>query len=488
MLRRLATIVALLACVGLAARRCLDFVPNTIDDAWITFRYADNLAHGLGFVFNEGERVEGTSSLLLTIMLVPVRWFGGDPLAAARANGVASFVGLIVGAYAFVKPHGAMLGLAAAAMVASSTSLAYYAMSGLETTMFAGLTFAATAMFIREPRGRWAYVAGLAALARPEGAWLFAVLWLSARRTGWAEVRRFAVVYGPALALRVAYFGALVPNTVLAKGGHPVPGAPVAIHHVVEFATALGPAVITAVSAVLGRPTRRAAVVLLLVVLFPVAVDALDAGGDWMPFARLLTPAIAPAACLAALGAAALGSRWSPLWLVSVALWVAAQALATSPPHDVSPMEAYRVDLGRRLATVARPDDLLATDMAGIIPYYSGLPTLDMNGLTDRHIATEGEPYGPMGKIDRAYVISRRPTFIQTNNVGEVRALFAEPTFPRDAYAAVITRPYQVALGRGLRDRKLLVVRKDRHGFAELAAALDGAVFVDLEHELMLEP
>src|SRR5262245_7083765 len=33
--------------------------PRTVDDAFITFRYAENLAEGAGPVFNPGERVEG---------------------------------------------------------------------------------------------------------------------------------------------------------------------------------------------------------------------------------------------------------------------------------------------------------------------------------------------------------------------------------------------------------------------------------------------
>ena len=41
----------------------------TLDDALITYRYAENLAEGHGFVFNEGERVLGTTTPLLTLLL-----------------------------------------------------------------------------------------------------------------------------------------------------------------------------------------------------------------------------------------------------------------------------------------------------------------------------------------------------------------------------------------------------------------------------------
>src|SRR5439155_3954388 len=49
-------VAILLLALALAHIRYLWFV---CDDAYITFRYASNLAHGLGPVWNAGERVEG---------------------------------------------------------------------------------------------------------------------------------------------------------------------------------------------------------------------------------------------------------------------------------------------------------------------------------------------------------------------------------------------------------------------------------------------
>src|SRR5450759_412222 len=39
------------------------------DDPFITYRYAANLQHGLGFVYNSGERVLSTTTPLFTILL-----------------------------------------------------------------------------------------------------------------------------------------------------------------------------------------------------------------------------------------------------------------------------------------------------------------------------------------------------------------------------------------------------------------------------------
>lgn len=45
-----------------------------VDDAWITFHYANNLATKGELVFNEGERVEGISNLLWTLVLALFSW------------------------------------------------------------------------------------------------------------------------------------------------------------------------------------------------------------------------------------------------------------------------------------------------------------------------------------------------------------------------------------------------------------------------------
>src|SRR5215212_3588570 len=42
---------------------------SVMDDAYISFRYAYNLVEGHGLVFNEGEYVEGYTSLLWTLLM-----------------------------------------------------------------------------------------------------------------------------------------------------------------------------------------------------------------------------------------------------------------------------------------------------------------------------------------------------------------------------------------------------------------------------------
>ena len=72
----------------------LSYGLNVQDDAFISYRYAQNLVDGHGLVFNPGERVEGITNLLWTIGLAGVIRLGGDPLLASVLAGVLGALGL----------------------------------------------------------------------------------------------------------------------------------------------------------------------------------------------------------------------------------------------------------------------------------------------------------------------------------------------------------------------------------------------------------
>src|SRR4051794_35113210 len=57
------------------------FSTYQVDDAFIVYRYARNLATGAGFVFNPGEQVEGVTCFLWTVLLAGVHG-SGLPLPA----------------------------------------------------------------------------------------------------------------------------------------------------------------------------------------------------------------------------------------------------------------------------------------------------------------------------------------------------------------------------------------------------------------------
>jgi hypothetical protein len=70
------------------------------------------------------------------------------------------------------------------------------------------------------------------------------------------------------------------------------------------------------------------------------------------------------------------------------------RTFATGP----NPAATYMIDLGKALRAASDSSEVLATDMAGRVPYFSRLRTVDMFGLCDKYIAHHGTPALQYGK------------------------------------------------------------------------------------------
>ncbi|BDI30443.1 hypothetical protein CCAX7_24940 [Capsulimonas corticalis] len=211
----------------------------SVDDAFITYRYASNLAAGHGPVFNIGQRVEGFSSplhLLLSAMLLTVApsvdiLFKGKLLSLIFGVAVIAILGRVAPRFG-LSERGAV---AAQCLVAANINFAMAAVNGLETTLYALLVVIAATRFVAECEGeetgwracRSAALLFLALLARPDALLLFAALLIvrvmsvRERPQGIAGAARWAAVFiAPTLLLtaaRVAYYGSPLPNTYYAK-------------------------------------------------------------------------------------------------------------------------------------------------------------------------------------------------------------------------------------------------------------------------------
>jgi arabinofuranosyltransferase len=106
------------------------------DDAYISFRYADNWARGLGPVFNAGEKVEGYTNFLWTALLAVLIKLGAHPGQASLVISLGCFVGALLLldrlALQVTYPEGRGLGIGAL-LAGASFLVANFATSGLET-------------------------------------------------------------------------------------------------------------------------------------------------------------------------------------------------------------------------------------------------------------------------------------------------------------------------------------------------------------------
>src|SRR5512135_1832902 len=83
---------------------------DAVDDAYISFRYAQNAILGHGLVFNPGERVEGFTNFLWTALMIPVEGAGIDVGRASMVLGALFALAVMWLAVRFARTVGARPG------------------------------------------------------------------------------------------------------------------------------------------------------------------------------------------------------------------------------------------------------------------------------------------------------------------------------------------------------------------------------------------
>jgi hypothetical protein len=218
-----------------------------LDDAWIHFQFARNLARGDGFAFNPGQPTAGSTAPMWTLLLAGAYALGGRFPLAGQILSAACFLMTLVATYALAKRLTGRRFAAwlAGTAVALNGRMVWAGLSALETPLFAGLSLLAIGSHLSDRstgryRARTASLFGLAALARPAGYLLFGLALAdlalraarvrfrdsgSARDAARAILRRFPflpVLLFAAMVLPYAVFsrwvsGHLLPNTFSAK-------------------------------------------------------------------------------------------------------------------------------------------------------------------------------------------------------------------------------------------------------------------------------
>jgi len=192
------------------------------DDAFISLRYARNLAEGEGLRFNPGgERVEGFSSPLHILLMGGVISLGADPLQVSQFSSIFGAVLCVVAvAWWGQRRLGFWWGTCAALAVALNPSVGTWARGGLESTIFMALVVMALITAAEEKWKTMAFFAGLLALTRPEGLLYWLPLFLYALYVFRRNYRAIGIpvlitlgTYLPWFIFRVLYFHDILPNT-----------------------------------------------------------------------------------------------------------------------------------------------------------------------------------------------------------------------------------------------------------------------------------
>jgi hypothetical protein len=216
------------------------------DDTYIHLRYAQQLAHGEGFVFNTGERVYGTTSPLWVLLLAYPMSLGVDGLLASKLLGAAATLAALLLFWVLVRGNPSdRMGAIASPWLRACATVAWavnawmlrWSLSGMETPLATCLVLGGCVAFTArrpDPSLRMASPAGarlasvlwaLAALTRPECTlllplWVLLLVFDHGRAGIGIALRGLwpgAVVLGGWLAFAWGWFGRLLPNTLAAK-------------------------------------------------------------------------------------------------------------------------------------------------------------------------------------------------------------------------------------------------------------------------------
>jgi hypothetical protein len=214
-------VLAIAATVSLIVLLFWRFSTWYYDDPFITYRYAWNLIHGLGFVYNPNERVLSTTTPFFTLLLAGFGYIWSD------LPKIASLIGsLCAGLSGFLfwditrKWKMEIAGWAGLVLIPVFPLITSTISS--ETPLYIALVLATIDAYIHG-RYRWtAIAAAILILVRPDGVLLplllgiHFVIWKK-ERLPWQSVGLFVLITALWFGFAWIYFGSPLPDTLMAK-------------------------------------------------------------------------------------------------------------------------------------------------------------------------------------------------------------------------------------------------------------------------------
>lgn len=399
---------------------------RTFDDAFISYRYALNLADGHGWSFNIGESgANAASSPLYVLVLAALHLVGLSVPTAGRLVALVGFSATAFMAYLLLARAGHVrAGVVAAAITATAPILLMD--QGMETPLYLAVIAGAALAVQSRSQVAVGVLIAVAVATRGEAALLallaLAGLWLLVRSAPWKALLVAAICITPWLTFSLIAIGKLLPNTLAAKQAQGDSGF---------WADSVGDQYIKNVRALfqwpmsykLWLPAIGVAALVGLVTLIrsasrlhvPVATIVAFAALQTFAFAFVLrvpaypwyyAPPAFAAIILAALGIeriAELAGRTHATSLIALAtVTLMALGLAHLPRHQQPYLVAYE-RAGRWIEQNTPSAATVATAEIGILGWNSKRPIVDFLGLT----WTEASPH--LANRDLTWWVHERP-------------------------------------------------------------------------------
>lgn len=240
-------VVGLCFCAALLLVQVIYYWPQTIDDSYITFRFARNLIEGHGFAYNpHGEAVEGFTNPSWLLLSAASIWLRIDPMLTTKLIGTLCSLALLVmlnRASAWVRDREDAWNCCAPLIAVANPTLAFWSVQGMETplnTLCVFATWIAFFLLLKNKRDRAGIIFPLLVWAsvfnRIDALWFFLglpVLALAAAfyrsvSQSWKPLLIQCAVAAAGLLLfefvRLSLFGDFLPNTLYAKTDVPFAG------------------------------------------------------------------------------------------------------------------------------------------------------------------------------------------------------------------------------------------------------------------------
>lgn len=440
---RIAVIIVFLLFVTFTCWQAVKYRPFIIDDAYITFRYAQNLSNGAGLAFNGNEQVEGYSNFLLVLLLALGLKVGIKAPLLAQVIGMASLLGLLALLFAETERQtGVGWGvLIAPFLLASSVAISYWAVAGLETLLYTFLLTAAVIVasrcldFVCSPWLLWLILAFLV-LCRTEGAapagligayYTFKMLPEEKRGTNglfdWFKaLLPIIIVIALYHGFRVAWFGSFQSAPAAAKFRGSIFPLTEGLRYLTTFFVEYVPSLLVLFVGYSLLQSTSLTFPLLIVLCFQLLI-VLYLGGDWMPMYRMFVPLLPLLFLEAGRGMRLLCRKVELLRpIVFLALLVAATRLAFFPVAQYvnitqcKMLDGLFVEVSKHLKKNYPQGTRIVLGDIGRIGYETGFEIYDMKGLVSPWISKtykrvkEANHYRV--SIDSETILQRRPELV----------------------------------------------------------------------------
>lgn len=430
------------------------------DDALISFRYAENFANGNGLVWNQGERVEGYTNFLWTLIISIPIYLGLDPTVSSFIIGITLFLFSLILSYriSWLIFRSESISLLSIILLGTNYTFSSYATGGLETQLQTCLFLTVLYIVLGSIHAnKWKIPAIILLSISSAGAMLTrldsAVLLVTTLTVAFTSILKqkaliseklikasalvipFLVLVGGWLIWKQSYYGDILPNTFYVKvsSGTSIKWG---IQYVYKFLVSywLVPFVFMMIFT-FKKIFERLKVLDFLIIFSSIILwlmYIIKVGGDFMEF-RFIVPILPLCFILvswiiigfvkqrslqiALISLVIVGSFQHSKFFETVVRSQGIDSIQVLQKLLNAPSNNWE-GIGRNLKqTLPENSDVsIAVTPAGAIPYYSGLTSIDMYGLNDKWVARNGKFLGNRPGHQKGatfdYLMSRRVNLV----------------------------------------------------------------------------